>query len=121
MILIETAVQVAFDTTQEAHYFCAVLNSSPWRFVIVSTAVHGTGGFGSPNVLTKARIPRFKPADGVHRELVGLSENAHRATTGCDLASVREMEKRIDELAAQMWGLSPAELKEIQISLQDLA
>ncbi|MCD6128262.1 SAM-dependent DNA methyltransferase, partial [Candidatus Bipolaricaulota bacterium] len=63
----ETAVLVAFDELEEAHYFCAVLNSAPWRFVIVSTAVHGTGGFGSPNVLRKARIPKYDPADPVHQ------------------------------------------------------
>ncbi|HJX37474.1 MAG TPA: N-6 DNA methylase, partial [Anaerolineae bacterium] len=51
----ETAVLVPFDEESQAHYFCAALNSSPWRFVIVSTAVRGTGGFGSPNVLQKAR------------------------------------------------------------------
>lgn len=117
---IETAVLVAFNESAEAHYFCSILNSSPWRFVITSTAVHGTGGFGSPNVLTKARIPKFDPASKIHQELSGLSENAHYAVTIGDDAGLRELEERIDELAAQIWGLTGEELEEIKSSLEEI-
>jgi len=117
---IETAVLVAFNESAEAHYFCSILNSSPWRFVITSTAVHGTGGFGSPNVLTKARIPKFDTQDRVHLELSGLSQNAHYATEIGDEVGVKELEQRIDELAAQIWGLTGEELREIKSSLEEM-
>jgi len=117
---IETAVLVAFNESAEAHYFCTMLNSSPWRFVITSTAVHGTGGFGSPNVLKKAHIPKFNAKDKVHQELSGLSQNAHYTTEIGDEVGVKELEQRIDELAAQIWGLTEEELKEIQISLEEI-
>ena len=120
IVPIETAVLVAFNEPTEAHYFCAMLNSSPWRFVITSTAVHGIGGFGSPNVLKKARIPKFNSKDKVHQELAGLSQNAHYATEIGDEMGVKELEQRIDELAAQIWGLTTEELKEIQESLAEL-
>ena len=116
----ETAVLVAFQEESEAHYFCSVLNSTPWRYVIVSTAVHGTGGFGSPNVLEKARIPRYDPTNPIHRQLAALSQQAHEATAAGDTARVREIETEIDRLAAQLWGLTEAELREIQESLEEL-
>jgi hypothetical protein len=119
IVPIETAVLVSFSELAETHYFCAMLNSSPWRFVITSTAVHGTGGFGSPNVLRKARIPKFDAKDRVHKELSGLSKNVHCEVTVGDEAGVVELEQRIDELAAQIWGLTNEELKEIQDSLEE--
>ena len=116
----ETAVLVAFEEETEAHYFCSVLNSTPWRYVIVSTAVHGTGGFGSPNVLEKARIPGYHGGNPAHRRLALLSKEAHEATAAGDLTRVQEIETEIDQLAAELWGLTEAELREIQESLAEL-
>jgi|TARA_Y100000310_G_scaffold313033_1_gene360935 hypothetical protein len=120
IVPIETAVLVAFDNETEAHYFCSVLNSTPWRFVIVSTAVHSTGGFGSPNVLQKARIPQYEPAISFHTRLATLSQQAHAATAAGDTDTVKEIEAEIDRLAAQLWGLTDEELREIQESLKEL-
>jgi len=116
----ETAVLVAFDEETEAHYLCAALNSRAWRFVIVSTAVHGTGGFGSPNVLQKARIPMYDPGCAVHARLSSLSREAHQATAAGDEARVKEIEEEIDQLAAQIWGLTDKELADIKRSLEEL-
>ena len=116
----DTSVLVGFNQLKEAHYFCAVLNSAPWRFVIISTAVHGTGGFGSPNVLQKARIPKYDSADPVHRGLAKASKEAHEATAEGDKSHLAEIEERIDALAAELWGLTDAELAEIHKSLKEL-
>jgi SAM-dependent methyltransferase len=116
----ETAVLVPFEEEGEAHYFCAALNSMAWRFVIVSTAVHGTGGFGSPNVLDKARIPRYQRENKVHVRLATLSRDAHQAAASGDGARLQRVEGEIDELAAQLWSLAPRELSEIKEGLTDL-
>lgn len=120
IVPIETVVLVAFETEEEAHYFCAVLNSTPWRFAIDSSSVHSTGGFGSPNVLGKARIPRFNLDDSYHLQLAKLSRAAHQATAAGDTARVQVIEAEIDRLAAQLWGLTEGELREIQESLAEL-
>jgi methylase of polypeptide subunit release factors len=117
---IETAVIVAFHELQEAHYFCAVLNSSPWRFVITSTAVHGTGGFGSPNVLQKARIPKFNPQYPLHLNLAQRSQQAHSFAAIGDDKSLSEVEEEIDCLSGQLWGLTDDELVEIKKSLNEI-
>jgi hypothetical protein len=121
VVPIETATLVDFTDFTEAHYFCAVVNSCPWRLVIVSTAVHGTGGFGSPNVLDKARIPRFDPKNPVHLRLAELSMQAHEAGKIGDEMRLREIEAEIDLLAAKLWGLSDDELRDIQQSLAELS
>jgi len=45
---------------------------------------------------------------------------AHRAAAEGDQEAVANIEKRIDELVAEMWGLTKEELKEIQKSLAEL-
>ncbi|WP_448532441.1 hypothetical protein [Pseudothermotoga sp.] len=121
VVPIETATLVDFTDFTEAHYFCAVVNSCPWRLVIVSTVVHGTGGFGSPNVLDKARIPSFDRKNPVHLRLAELSKQAHEAAKVGDETRLREIEAEIDRQAAKLWGLSDDELREIQQSLRELA
>ena len=81
----------------------------------------GGKSFGDPHVLQNIRIPKFDHPNKVHQELSGLSQNAHYAVTVGDEASLRELEERIDELAAQIWGLSEEELAEIKSSLEDIA
>jgi hypothetical protein len=121
VVPIETATLVDFTDFTEAHYFCAVVNSCPWRLVIVSTAVHGTGGFGSPNVLEKARIPRFDPGNPMHGRLAELSKEAHAAAARGDAQGLRAVEAEIDQQAAQVWGLSAEELRAVQESLMELS
>jgi len=76
---------------------------------------------GSMHVLQNIRILKFNPADKVYQELARLSQNAHYAITIGDEAGLKELEQRIDELAAQIWGLTGEELKEIQMSLEELS
>jgi len=121
IVPVETATMVDFQDPNEAHFVCAVVNSSPWRFAIVATAVHGTGGFGSPNVLEKARIPRFDPSNPVHRRLAELSKQAHEAAKAGDERRLRQIEAEIDREAANLWGLTDEELREIQQSLMEVS
>ncbi len=104
----------------EANFICALLNSAVGDFSIRAFYSGGGGGIGSPSVLQNIRIPKFDSTDRVHQELAGLSQNAHYAVTIGDEAGLRELEQRIDELAAQIWRLTGDELKEIQTSLEEL-
>jgi hypothetical protein len=61
-------------------------------------------------------------------QLAALSQQAHAATAAGDpsaaprasTARVREIEAEIDRLAAELWGLTEAEVREIQESLEEL-
>jgi len=70
----------------------------------------------NPHILDHIRIPRYNPADGLHRRLAELSKEAH-AAGGVALPGV---EAAIDRLAAQLWGLTEGELQAVRAALQTL-
>lgn len=116
----ETITLVACDQPQEAHYVCAVLNSGPFNFAVQSYSQKGGKSFGTPSITENVRVPRFDPANTVHQLLAELSEQAHAAEAAGDAARVQQIESEVDVLAAQLWGLTERELKDIQQSLQEL-
>jgi SAM-dependent methyltransferase len=120
VIPIETVVFVPFDSELKAHYFCALLNSSLARYVIASYSSKGTGSFGSPHILNSVRIPKYKPEDKLHKILSSLSTSAHKEALEGNNSRLSQIEKEIDQKAAQLWGISKVELKDIQDSLEDL-
>jgi hypothetical protein len=108
---------VPFDNKRAAHFLCAVLNSSPAQFVTLSYAVNIQM---DTHILENVRAPRFDPKNTVHQQLAKLSQQAHKAAARGDAAQVQTLEAEIDQLAAQVWGLTQAELQEIQQSLAEL-
>jgi len=111
-------MMVAFDAEFPAHYLCAVLNSSPAQFVVLSYAVNIQMG---PHILENVRVPRFEPDNPVHQRLAQLSRAAHQEVLADNAGRVREIELEISELSGRLWGLTAEELKEIQRSLEELA
>jgi len=73
-----------------------------------------------PHILDHIRIPKYDPADPVHRALAETSKEAHQAAAQGDEARLREIEERIDTLAARLWNLTDKELAEIHRSLAEL-
>jgi hypothetical protein len=114
----EKLMLVACENDQEAHYLCATLNSSPIRLAVrgffVETQI-------APHVIERLCIPRFDPANPVHGRLAELSKEAHAAAARGDAQGLRAIEAEIDQQAAQVWGLSAAELRAVQESLSELS
>jgi hypothetical protein len=107
----ETCVLIAAESSAEAHYVCAVLNSSVVDFLVRSHSVCGGKGFGTPSMLDFIKLRRFDPGDPRHGELAAWSRAAHLAAA-CH-GHPAEIQRRIDELAGELWGLDPSELKAI--------
>lgn len=116
----ETVTMVSTSTLDEAHYLCALLNCSPFDFAAQAYSLRGGKSFASPHVLDYIHVPKFNTKKKIHIELAALSEGAHQAATEGDQETIAAIEKCIDELAAEMWELTSAELKEIQGSLAEL-
>ena len=112
---------VACGNQQEAHYICALVNSSPANFAARAYSQEGGKSFGDPHILEHIRIPRYDPSDGVHRRLTELSQEAHAAAKAGDEKGLRAVEAEIDRQAAKLWGLTDRELREVQQSLRELA
>ncbi len=106
-----------FAELKEAHFVCACLANSVAQFIAKSYVVETQT---STHILSYITVPKFNPKDKVHQELASLSEQAHQAAAEGDKETVASIERRIDELAAELWGLTKAELKEIQESLAEL-
>jgi SAM-dependent methyltransferase len=105
---------VPFQNEDEAHFFCALMNTSITSFIITGYVAM----FFSAHVLDNIKIPKFNNQNKTHLELAHLSEKCHKKTAaGID---VSDLEAQIDELAAELWGLTKDELKEIQESLQEM-
>jgi len=117
----ETVTLVECPNENEAHYICALVNSSPFQFAAISYSQEGGKSMGSMHILEYIRIPRFDPNDPVHRCLSRLSKRAHKVAKDGNEARLREIEAKIDLRAAKLWGLSDEELREIQESLAELS
>lgn len=116
----ETITLVACNSKEEAHYIASLINSSIFQYGATSYSQAGGKSMGSMHVLENIRIPKFDPTNKIHQELAGLSQNAHQAAKIGGEVGLKEIEQRIDKLAAQIWGLAAKELEEIAISLEEL-
>lgn len=111
---------VAFDSAEEAHFFCACFNSSLANFAAISSYSGGGGGIASPKIVERIGVPCYDADNPTHHQMANLSQQAHSATAAGDVAQVREIEVEINGLAAGLWGLSKQELADIQRSLEEL-
>jgi SAM-dependent methyltransferase len=108
---------IPFDTEEEAHYVCAVANSSPFLLAVNAYAIAIQQ---DPHVFENARVPRFAPGNPIHRRLAELSREAHRIASGQALMeSLAAVEQEIDACAAQVWGLTAEELEAAQAALRE--
>ena len=68
-------------------------------------------------MIERFHIPRYDPADPVHRAMAEASQEAHQAVAQGDTKRLAEIEDRIDHLAAQLWGLTDRELASLRRDL----
>ncbi|WP_353649716.1 N-6 DNA methylase [Nakamurella sp. A5-74] len=96
---------VSVESEDEAHYFCAMMNSAVASAISMA---YGTGkSFGLPSVMENLAIPRFDPDLSDHRQLVNIARGAAAAASaGHDTAKYDE---DLDELAPAIFGLSEVE------------
>ncbi len=111
---------VGCDSFKEAHYVCALMNSKIINFCLKAYSMKGGKSFGDPHVLQNVCISKFNSKNMLHLQLAELSEKAHRAAIKNDHETIQTAEEEIDELSAQIWGLTKEELKEIKISLEEI-
>ena len=112
----------SFDNMVEAHYICALLNSTACDFTIRAYAAGGGGGLASPKSLQIVYIPQFQKSDA-QIALSSLSQQAHQlAAQGKEgEEQLRQVQHEIDHKAAKLWGLTDEELKDIQVSLKEIS
>jgi len=115
----ETITLVPTDNKGEAYYLAAMINSAPFQFTVNSYSQGKS--LGSMHVLNNVKIPKFNSENSLHVKLAELSEKAHEAASLNDEAKVKTLEEEIDETAAQIWGLTNDELRDIKVSLEEIS
>jgi len=116
----DTTALIDFHDPTQAHYVCALLNSAPTRALVRSFSSAGRG-FGAPSIIQHLGFPAYDPSNDLHNSLSSLSLQAHQlAAQGNEgKEQLRQAEEQIDHKAAELWGLTQEELKEIQASLKE--
>ncbi len=107
-------VIVGLKKEAEAHYVCALLNSSPARLFVESYTINTQF---SPHLFEKLAIPDFDAQNKVHTGLSKLSKQAHDATDHDQQAELTRIGEEIDELACKTWNLKDDELADVKSSL----
>jgi hypothetical protein len=105
IISTDTTSLIATEDEAEAHYLCALLNSTPVREFIKTYSSAGRG-FGAPSVMEHVGIPKFDPRNPVHAGLAELSRKLHALRENDRLIEMPPLEERVDALAEQLFGLS---------------
>ncbi|WP_449243878.1 Eco57I restriction-modification methylase domain-containing protein [Desulfobacca acetoxidans] len=99
----DTTALFAADNEPEAHYLCAIINSTPVREFIASYSAAGRG-FGAPSVMSHVGIPGFNPDNELHRTLAGLSLALHEITAKQGRKEALPGEKEVDRLVQMLFS-----------------
>ncbi|GFP43434.1 hypothetical protein HKBW3C_02564, partial [Candidatus Hakubella thermalkaliphila] len=110
---------VSFCDLEEAHYFCALMNTSMVN--LISLTCFTGKSFGTPGFMNYVSIPKADFSISEHCDLARLSKHAHTAMADSKTKeSLLHLESAIDQVAADLWGISDKELAAIQQSLKEL-
>jgi hypothetical protein len=124
VMLTEGLMFIPIDDRDEAHYVCAVLNSSVAYLIAMSYSleVHIT-----TDVTEYIHVPDYDPGNKIHKKLAELSEAAHDLATEYfekkSLTAKQELsrtESDIDSTVGQLYGLTKVQLNEINRNLEIL-
>jgi hypothetical protein len=111
-----TVILIPSKTEIEAHYVCALLNSTPVQLAATAYIVLHP----DPHVLTRIAIPKYDPKSDLHKELAAQSKAAHKAAAKGKADKVAEAEEEIDTLVKKIWKLDNDEMDDIKDSLREL-
>jgi methylase of polypeptide subunit release factors len=102
----------------EAHYVCALLNSTVVRYIVKSYAIDISI---STHLLDYINIPKFERTNRNHMKLAQLSCEAHQRVETDDRSGISELESQIDGCAAKIWSISGDAFDEIRGSYEQLS
>lgn len=104
IIPLHTTAIIPTGNEAEAHYLCAIINSSPVREFIKSFSSAGRG-FGTPSVMEHISIPKFDPKNTVHQKLSELSKKLHEHKRKDEDLEVEKLERKVDSVTRALFGI----------------
>ncbi len=107
---------VQTGSREEAHYLCALLNSAPAKFYVEAYFLQTSI---STHVIECINVPKFDSRVALHSKISVASQKAHKLAVQGHRNALTDVEREVDKLAAELWGITPAELKQIQQTLKE--
>ncbi len=104
----DTTALFATENEQEAHYLCAIINSTPVREFIRSYSSAGRG-FGAPSVMNHVGMPKFDASSTLHQRLAELSEDLHDLKATERLDEILPLEKELDRLVGKLFHIAASQ------------
>lgn len=101
----DTTSIIAVSNKKEAHFICAVLNSTLVRDFIKSFSSGGRG-FGAPSVMKHVGLPEFDKECKLHKELADLSETLHELKKRESSLEIPRFESEVDKVACRLFGIN---------------
>ncbi len=108
---------VSVNDEDEAYYISAVLNSS---CAGITSWAYTTSYGKSTHIVDHIKVPRFDPSNEIHLRLAELSRMCHEAAEKDDEEQIKQSEREIDRLAAQIWGITKEELENVWAALEEI-
>jgi len=107
----DTITLIPFESSPEAFYVTALLNSVPARAAIYSYSPSGRG-LGTPAILQRLGLKKYDPDNSVHRRLEKAGEHLIRLhnRSKFQFSDLEEAERELEKLSGEYWSLSPSEL-----------
>lgn len=90
------------EDENEAHYICAMLNSSVVRKNLRALSSGGKSGL-SGEIVRKIKIEKFSGKKSVHNKLSILSKKAHELASADDIENLRKVQNQIDNLVEKLY------------------
>ena len=114
-----TLTMVGFDTAEEAHFVCAVVNSSPFNCAVKSYSQEDGKSFAGPHVLQFAQVPDYDGSPE-HRRIIRLSVEAHAVAAGKAGRCLEDIEAELDKTVLKLWRLRTEDLVAMKKELSEM-
>jgi hypothetical protein len=105
---------IPFESSEEAYFVAALLNSSPAVVLLHSSSVGVQTQRYHPGDIQKIALPKFDPSNESHGLLAKAAAKCHVEAKKGDLETLNALEQEIDNIACKIWGISGKELSEIR-------
>lgn len=118
----ETISYIPLDDEREAYYVAGVMNCTPFRLAVSCFSEPASKSFGTPGILTKARLPQFDATSPRHARIADEATRRTRLASAADRSEARpelrdprgDSLDLLDTLCAPLWNLTPDELESIR-------
>ncbi len=104
-------MMIGVESEEEAHYLCALLNSSSSQVLIRDFTIETQL---STKLLDFLRIEKYVPSNELHKEISSLGKNAFDLASVNDSKALSALQEKIDYASSRLWGVTKEQMAAIK-------